>query len=367
MPSSLLSYFVLTAGVGNSATEQLTLISNFYSKTTPQNLMGTWNPLDVFFLNDNKGLYRALGKLSNAALSALEYSTFNHLQGESTAYNYEVVFNSTSLDYNYVGTGLSLLFFAVFYFFVFLVFFTALLPLPQQLYPSEVFLLSLDSSYGFIESEKEVGSMDDVLLPAVCTLVASVAWFYLLLPFQVLNTLNSYLDGLFLLFFCCLIVSLPVNLLYECGVFFSTFFRGSAGSTSTIMELLYDLIANTTMFARMQVQHVRVLLGLAMYMETANYIESLSIQQLISPTTATAYVQYSTVSEHFTSSGLSFVSDLILQVSTLIAELGHYIVFLLQSSASYAALIFWLFSLLYSGFFKETVEGYFAIKESLRN
>lgn len=93
--------------------------------------------------------------------------------------------------------------------------------------------------------------------------------------------LSSYTDSLIILFFCCLIISLPVNLLYECGFFFSTFFRGSAGSTSTLMELVYDLIANTTMFARMQVQHVRVLLGLAMYIETATFVESLSLNQLL--------------------------------------------------------------------------------------
>jgi hypothetical protein len=106
------------------------------------------------------------------------------------------------------------------------------------------------------------------------------------------------------------------------------------------MELVYDLIANTTMFARMQVQHVRVLLGLAMYVETANFVESLSINQLLSPTNLVSVNKYNIVSEHFTSSGLSFISDLVIQVSTLIAEFGHYIVFLLQSSASYAALIF---------------------------
>jgi hypothetical protein len=198
----------------------------------------------------------------------------------------------------------------------------------------------MDSSYGLVEAEKEVGCIDDILLPAICTLIASVVWFYLLLPLQIFNAFSAYLDGLFLLFFCCIIVSLPINLLYECGFFFSTFFRGSAGSTSTLMELVYDLIANTTMFARMQVQHVRVLLGLAMYMETANYIESLSLNQLLVTTSDAQYVRYTTVSEHFTGSGMSFVSDVILQVSTLIAEFGHYIVFLLQSSASYAALIF---------------------------
>lgn len=227
-----------------------------------------------------------------------------------------------------------------FYFFLFLVFFTAFAPLPQQLQAGEVFLLSLDSAYGFVESEKEVGSMDDILLPVILTLTASVAWFYLLLPFQVLGSFDSFLHGFFLLLFCCIIVSLPVNLLYECGFFFSTFFRGSAGSTSTLMELVYDLIANTTMFARMQVQHVRVVLGLAMYVETSNFVESLSINQLLSPTSNSGLLQYTTNLEHCTPNGVSFVSDVFMQIGVLIAEFGHYIVFLLQSSASYAALIF---------------------------
>ena len=106
------------------------------------------------------------------------------------------------------------------------------------------------------------------------------------------------------------------------------------------MELVYDLIANTTMFARMQVQHVRVLLGLAMYMETANYVETLSLTQLLDSTPSNRFGQYSSISEHTPSTGMSFISGILLQVSTLLGEFGHYIVFLLQSSASYAALIF---------------------------
>jgi hypothetical protein len=121
------------------------------------------------------------------------------------------------------------------------------------------------------------------------------------------------------------------------------------------------------MFARMQVQHVRVLLGLAMYIETTNYIETLSFNQLLDFNVNSNFNVFFVASEHYTSNGVSFVSDMILQVSTLIGEFGHYIVFLLQSSASYVSLIFWLFSLLYSGFFKETVESYFFVKESIKN
>lgn len=231
-------------------------------------------------------------------------------------------------------------------------------------YTPDLFLYSVESSYGLTEAEKEIGAPDDLILPLIFIVIASAGWFFLLFPFYNIWFFSVFTDTLIVFFFCCIIVSLPLNLLFECGFFFSTFFRGASNSTSLIMELLYDLIANTTMFARMQVQHVRVLLGLAMYMETSNYIESVSLGNLIT-NTSEMYSQFAQTPGQLNSSGLYTVVSLISQIATLIAELGHYILFLLQSSASYAALIFWLFSLLYSGFFKDFLEVYFLYKRTI--
>ena len=369
VPSSFLNYFVLSANFETTNSVQLLQALPFFNKFNSKFLLNSHSFNNVFLLNDIFSVSRLNAfDLSNPVISkTLRFAGVDGFYSFSFLNSLEYVFNIKSLEYNYSSIVLSILFFAFFLFFIFLFWFTLFTPTPQQLYPNEAFLLSLDSSYGLVEAEKEVGALDDILLPLFFTLIASVVWFYLLLPIQVLTTVNAYLDGFLMLFFCCIIVSLPINLLYECGFFFSTFFRGSAGSTSTLMELVYDLIANTTMFARMQVQHVRVLLGLAMYVETTNYIETLSFNQLLSQPGLNAYTTYFNTNEHFTSSGISFVSDIILQISTLIGEFGHYIVFLLQSSASYAALIFWLFSLLYSGFFKDTIENYFTVKESLKH
>ncbi len=262
----------------------------------------------------------------------------------------------------YISTIMTVVYFLATFFLIFFFFFSLFLPKPLQLFSKETFLYGVDSSYGFVEAEKEIGALDDIILPLILVLLASVSWFFLLFPLQILLTYTSYTDTFILLFFCITIVSLPVNLLYECGFFFSTFFRGSAGSTSTLMELVYDLIANTTMFARMQVQHVRVLLGLAMYIETSTYIETISVFEFINNNSNINNLNFTSVSTNSMESSLNFVNNIILQIATLIAEIGHYILFLLQSSASYAALIFWLFSLLYSGFFKDTLEIYFAVK-----
>ena len=167
-----------------------------------------------------------------------------------------------------------------------------------------------------------------------------------------------------MLFFCYLIVSLPINLLYECGFFISIYFRGSAGSTNVIMELLYDLIANMTMFARMQVQHVRVILGLAMYVELSTYVESMSIAFMFESSNTTNYAGFETNAANLEST-FSFLLSQIMQVVIAVFELFHYIIFLIQSSASYAALIFWLFSLLYTSFVKDTTEMYFLLKSTI--
>jgi hypothetical protein len=342
LSDNLFGYFILSANFEATQYKQLLLSVNYFKTPNPKtftNARSFFNifTLDSLFLNaETGGLHLAnsiiLKTLKAATLKLFIVSGFN--------YSFEYVFMVKSLEYSYIGFVLSLFFYVLSFFFLFMLWFTFLTPTPQQLYANENFLFSLDSSYGLVEAEKEVGALDDILMPLFFTLLASIVWFYLLLPLQVFSSVNAYLDSFLLLLFCCIIVSLPLNLLYECGFFFSTFFRGSAGSTSTLMELVYDLIANTTMFARMQVQHVRVLLGLAMYIETTNYIETLSFNQLLDFNVNSNFNTFFITSEHFTKNGVSFVSDMILQVSTLIGELGHYIVFLLQSSASYASLIF---------------------------
>lgn len=340
LSSNTLSYFILSANVKDSSFYQLNNLTPFINSSNPGKAFTSRVWYSFFDLSNSLLNDSFVSHISTSVADTIGHSMLLNLYNRSFVSGFEVVFGLNMLEYNYRGFSLSVLFLIIYFYFLFIFIFTLFVPVPQQLYTSDVFMFSIDSSYGLVESEKEVGALDDILLPVLFTLLASVAWFYLLLPTQTINSFSYYVDGLLLFFFCCIIVSLPINLLYECGFFFSTFFRGSAGSTSTLMELVYDLIANTTMFARMQVQHVRVLLGLAMYIETTNYIETLSLNQLLDTTTSSRYAQYSNAAEHFTNSGISFVSDVILQVSTLIAEIGHYILFLLQSSASYAALIF---------------------------
>ena len=359
-----LNYFVLFADLIETSIPQLLNYVGYSTNPNPQRLITNKTIVDLI-IDESDIVFFSSYKYMNYSVFSDSFvrNLISAANGESFFHNnLEAVLSMLNISFNYIGIGLSVLYLILVFFFFFILFFTLFYQIPQQLFGTELFLLSLDSSYGLVEAEKEVGALEDILLPLFLILSVSIGWFFLLLPHQVINTLSPFTDSIIILFFCCIIVSLPINLLYECGFFFSTFFRGSAGSTSTLMELVYDLIANTTMFARMQVQHVRVLLGLAMYIETATYIETLSLNQLLGTPQFTNLFNWTKFNEHHTNSGLSFICDVILQIATLIGEIGHYILFLLQSSASYAALIFWLFSLLYSGFFKDLIEIYFVYK-----
>lgn len=277
-----LNKFVLAIDLFGATTTQFLEFFGHTGARKPSSILTNRYVFDLILANEDVCFFseaRAIKPMSTEA--AVAFEMYKLSANNNFSYSYEVAAFLASKTTGYVGVALNVIFFLSLLFFLFMIVFTLFIPLSLHLYSSDLFLLAVDSSYGLVESEKEVGALDDILLPLFLVLAVSVGWFFLLLPYQVLNTLNSFSDSLILLFFCCIIVSLPINLLYECGFFFSTFFRGSAGSTSTLMELVYDLIANTTMFARMQVQHVRVLLGLAMYIETATFIETLSLNQLL--------------------------------------------------------------------------------------
>ena len=291
--ATVLSYFFIVANSSANPVVALHNTANLFLADSVQNACSLLQPTP--FAADLVGPYAQTlltspASNSNIAFAAQAIARAAYVRN-SFALLVEPHVHMYAGNYAYNAVAVFLVNTCFFSFLAFFFCFTVLYSQPVQLMSREVFMYGIDSSYGLVEAEKEVGPLDDILLPVLLVFIASIMWFFLLMPLNVLQYSEVFLDGLIIFFFCYIIVSLPINLLYECGFFFSTFFRGAAGSTSTLMELVYDLIANTTMFARMQVQHVRVILGLAMYMETANYIETLSLHGLLDANPATLSTQ----------------------------------------------------------------------------
>lgn len=65
---------------------------------------------------------------------------------------------------------------------------------------------------------------------------------------------------IFLPFLLYILIFIPIFLLWDYGMYFLTYLRGAASTSSIVMEFIYDCIAFLAFFIRLSVQNVRLLL-----------------------------------------------------------------------------------------------------------
>lgn len=73
---------------------------------------------------------------------------------------------------------------------------------------------------------------------------------------------------------------MPFNIIYDFGLLFVGYLRGSSASTILLAELMYDVLATLTMFVRLFVQNIRFLLMFVAYIELFELIELISIEDV---------------------------------------------------------------------------------------
>jgi hypothetical protein len=111
-----------------------------------------------------------------------------------------------------------------------------------------------------IESEEEIASIDDTVLLLVVVFFI-FGWFFF---FNYINILTFLGEVMFIFLFLPVVVYIlflvPIFLLFDYGMYFLTYLRGAASTSSLIMEFVYDCIAFLAFFIRLSVQNVRLLL-----------------------------------------------------------------------------------------------------------
>lgn len=119
-----------------------------------------------------------------------------------------------------------------------------------------------------VESEEEVGSMDDMLLSSVL-LIYIFFWFFWVNSFVSVVIVTCSLATSFVLFpfLYFLIVFMPISLLYDFGSSFLAYLNGVGKSTSLIVEAIFDYIALSIFFLRLLVQNVRLVFMLFTFIE----------------------------------------------------------------------------------------------------
>jgi hypothetical protein len=124
-----------------------------------------------------------------------------------------------------------------------------------------------------VESEEEIASVDDLSL-GLYLLVFLFGWYFYMNGAFILSNLPEVAVIFYNLpTLGYMIVFVPFFLLYDFGIFFLSYLRGSSSTLSLMMELLYDYIAVAAFFIRLLVQNVRILLMIFVYFSFYEYMQ----------------------------------------------------------------------------------------------
>lgn len=213
-----------------------------------------------------------------------------------------------------------------------------------------------------LESEKEFSSLEDYL-----TIISYyiVVFFWLLLVIVYLNFLGlfKYPSLLSIMpILLTIVLCMPLNVIVDCGFYFTAYLRGVGSTTILLLECLYDILATLIMFVRLLVQHIRFFLMFFAFYELMEfcYWNSLDTIDYSEPlyTIFTENVFYFKFYIDLT----YFTMEAIIQVIKFCYEMAHYLFILTSQFFAYFGLVFWLFSFLYTSFFDVKLEDMFRLK-----
>jgi len=130
-----------------------------------------------------------------------------------------------------------------------------------------------------VEAEKELGSMDDIILCFVL-LVYTFGWFFYAHCWSLLSVVPEILSLFYLLpLMYYIIISIPTYLAYDFGIFFLTYIRGVGATPAILIELLFDYINFGAFYMRLLVQSVRLIIMLSTYFMMSELILFFSFDQ----------------------------------------------------------------------------------------
>jgi len=285
------------------------------------------------------------------------FNEFSHLISLKTMFNnhnfYKFlsinIFNNQIISYNSWIYLLYLIFVPYFLFIFFYVLFNS--SLKTQLQSEKTFDIYNTTIRYLIESEKELGSVDDMFL-GVAILITIFGWFFfgtIFLNFFSKITVQSLYLGFPLLMIS--IFSVPLNMIWNYGILFIAYLRGSSNTTILLFEYILDVVCVSIIFIRFLVQNVRFLLMFFAFFECYNIIFDFTI-------VSKNYYFYNLDYSIF----FNIFYNLLNMVIFYIYNVYHLLYTILSHFFNYLILIFWFFSFLYTTFLSEKLEVYFKKK-----
>lgn len=218
-----------------------------------------------------------------------------------------------------------------------------------------------------VEAEKEISSLDDMILGLVI-LIYIFGWYFYVHCWSMLSMMPELILVFYLfpgLFY--IILGIPTFLIYDFGIFFLTYIRGKEGSKSFLLALCFDYINVIIFYIRILIQGIRLVLMLVTYLSMQDVVLYFSFSQKIFFGSETLWENLNAPSITLDSLSYYFLFTLPGIFVHWIYEILHtFFVVTLQFSAFFA-IVFWLFLFLYTFFVIEKQENYLTEKRLFRS
>jgi hypothetical protein len=136
-------------------------------------------------------------------------------------------------------------------------------------------------SSAFVESEKEISSVDDIILVLI-SFIFIFGWYFYINFISILNkTPELFLIFYFLPLAYFVIFGIPTFLMFDFGIFFLVYLKGVGSYSNLLIEAMFDYINVVIFYTRILVQGIRLVLMLFTYLSMNDLVLYFSFNQTI--------------------------------------------------------------------------------------
>lgn len=217
-----------------------------------------------------------------------------------------------------------------------------------------------------IESEKEIGSVDDILMPSI-VFIYTFGWYFYLHCWTILCSMPEFILVIFffpLLYYT--IANIPTFLLNDFGILYFSYLRGVAPSPSLVFELMYDYIAVIAFYVRILTQGVRLALMFFAYAGMHDYVLYMDYSHVFLNGNESIWEDISNINGSLSSFTYFFLGVFPGHIVNWLYEVYHTFFVITGQIVAYFAMIFWLFLFLFTFFVIEKQEDYFFERRKFR-
>lgn len=217
-----------------------------------------------------------------------------------------------------------------------------------------------------VESEKELGSLDDMLF-GILIISYIFGWYFYIHAWSIISIFPEIVLVFYLfpaLYY--IILAVPTFLSYDFGIFFLAYLKGVGPSPVFMAELMYDYIAFAAFYIRLFVQGVRLVLMLFTYISMHDLILFFSYDRKFMLGCEDIWEQKAYTQSTAYSISYFFLFQLPGIILYWMYEIFHTFFVVTAQLVAFFAMVFWLFLFLYTFFVFEKIETYFKEKRESR-